>query len=86
MFTGYSDATVDFMWGIRFNNERAWFEANKETYLTHFQQPMRELAARGEMKSFYHEGFWQCMDTKREKELLERYWAEGRAPWKVWSD
>ena len=50
------------------------------------KQPMRELAARGEMKNFYHEGFWQCMDTKREKELLERYWAEGRAPWKVWSD
>ena len=36
MFTGFTDETVDFMWGIRFNNERAWFEAHKEIYLTHF--------------------------------------------------
>ena len=43
MFTGFTDETVDFMWGIRFNNERSWFEAHKETYLTHFYQPMREL-------------------------------------------
>ena len=43
MFTGFTDETVDFMWGIRFNNERAWFEAHKEIYLTHFYQPMREL-------------------------------------------
>lgn len=44
MFTGFTDETVEFMWGIRFNNERSWFEAHKETYLTHFYQPMRELA------------------------------------------
>ena len=43
MFTGFTDETVDFMWGIRFNNERTWFEAHKETYLTQFYQPMREL-------------------------------------------
>ena len=43
MFTGFTDETVDFMWGIRFNNERSWFEAHKEVYLTHFYQPMREL-------------------------------------------
>ena len=43
MFTGFTDETVDFMWGIRFNNERSWFEAHKETYLKEFYQPMREL-------------------------------------------
>ena len=43
MFQGYSQETVDFMWGIRFNNEKPWFEAHKQTYLTHFYQPMREL-------------------------------------------
>ena len=43
MFTGFTDETVDFMWGIRFNNERTWFEAHKETYLTHFYRPMTEL-------------------------------------------
>lgn len=43
MFTGFTDETVDFMWGIRFNNERSWFEAHKEIYLKQFYQPMREL-------------------------------------------
>lgn len=43
MFTGFTDETVDFMWGIRFNNEKPWFEDHKEEYLTHFYHPMREL-------------------------------------------
>ena len=43
MFQGFSDETIDFMWGIRFNNEKAWFEAHKEEYLTYFYNPMREL-------------------------------------------
>ena len=50
------------------------------------QEPMRKLAADGELKSFFHEGFWQCMDTKREKDKLERLWASGKAPWKTWED
>ena len=53
MFRGFTDETVDFMWGIRFNNERAWFEANKETYLTQFQQPMRDLC--GEVYDYLNE-------------------------------
>ena len=43
MFTGFTGETVDFMWGIRFNNERDWFEAHKQIYLEHFYHPMREL-------------------------------------------
>ena len=50
------------------------------------QEPMRKLAADGELKSFYHDGFWQCMDTKREKDKLERLWESGKAPWKTWED
>lgn len=50
------------------------------------QEPMRRLAADGQLKGFYHAGFWQCMDTKREKDLLEKMWDSGKAPWKVWSD
>lgn len=50
MFTGFTDETVDFMWGIRFNNERSWFEAHKETYVTQFYEPMRELG--GEIYDF----------------------------------
>ena len=43
MFQGYTQETVDFMWGIRFNNERTWFEAHKDIYLTKFYRPMKEL-------------------------------------------
>lgn len=45
MFTGFTNETVDFMWGIRFNNERTWFEAHKDVYLNHFYFPMRDLGA-----------------------------------------
>lgn len=50
------------------------------------QLPMRRLAKAKELKSYYHDGFWQCMDTKREKDLLEKLWASNKAPWKVWED
>ena len=43
MFTGFSDATVDFLWGIRFNNEKPWFEEHKEIYLKELYQPMRAI-------------------------------------------
>ena len=43
MFQGFSDAAIDFMWGIRFNNEKAWFEAHKQEYLTYFYRPMQQL-------------------------------------------
>src|SRR5699024_2972284 len=45
MFQGFSGDTVDFLWGTRFNNERAWFEAHKEDYRAHLLAPMKELAA-----------------------------------------
>ena len=47
-------------------------------------EPMRDLLADGELMAYYHSGFWQCMDTQREKMLLEKMWNEGDAPWKVW--
>lgn len=50
------------------------------------QGPMRQLAADGELMSYYHSGYWQCMDTKREKDRLEALWASGNAPWKTWED
>lgn len=43
MFNGFSDAAVDFLWGIRFNNERSWFEAHKDIYLKELYAPMRAL-------------------------------------------
>lgn len=48
-------------------------------------EPLSRLAAQGELMAFRHDGFWQPMDTLREKNMLEELWAGGNAPWKVWS-
>ena len=50
------------------------------------QEPMTRLAAEGQLMSFYHDGFWQCMDTQREMKLLENLWQSGKAPWKIWKE
>lgn len=47
-------------------------------------EPLSTLAADNELKAFVHEGFWQPMDTLREKNMLETLWQSGNAPWKVW--
>ena len=48
------------------------------------QEPLSRLAADGELMAYPHDGFWQPMDTLRDKHLLEDLWATGRAPWKTW--
>ena len=47
-------------------------------------EPMQRLAADNQLTAYKHFGFWQPMDTQREKRLLEDLWGSGRAPWKVW--
>ncbi len=46
--------------------------------------PLTTAAQRGQLMAYKHEGFWQCMDTLREKQKLEELWNSGHAPWKVW--
>jgi len=48
------------------------------------QQPLERLAADGQLMAYRHDSFWQCMDTLREKHLLEKLWQSGGAPWKTW--
>jgi glucose-1-phosphate cytidylyltransferase len=48
------------------------------------REPMEELAAEGNLKAFEHAGFWQAMDTLRDKQQMEALWAGGKAPWKTW--
>lgn len=50
------------------------------------KKPLETAAKMGELMAYKHDGFWQCMDTVREKEQLEKMWANGQAPWKVWED
>ena len=45
---------------------------------------MERLAADRQLVAYRHNSFWQCMDTLREKRLLEQLWTEGEAPWKIW--
>ena len=48
------------------------------------RQPIERLAADGQLSAFRHTGFWQPMDTLRDKVLLEELWTSAKAPWKVW--
>lgn len=50
------------------------------------KEPLQKLAQDGQLMSFYHDGFWQCMDTQREKMKLEKLWETKKAPWKVWDN
>jgi len=49
------------------------------------EQPLSELAARGELTAYRHHGFWQAMDTLRDRRELEAMWASGRAAWRTWT-
>jgi glucose-1-phosphate cytidylyltransferase len=54
--------------------------------MTHWErEPLERLAADGQLMAYRHESFWQCMDTLRDRVLLESMWASGNAPWKTWA-
>ena len=46
--------------------------------------PLETLASQGQLEAYFHKGFWQPMDTLRDKSQLEELWSDGKAPWKVW--
>jgi len=46
--------------------------------------PLERLAREGQLNAFFHSGFWQPMDTLRDKIHLEELWVSGKAPWKIW--
>ena len=48
------------------------------------KEPLEHLAADGQLAAYRHRGFWQPMDTLRDKRTLEDLWDAGRAPWKTW--
>lgn len=56
-----------------------------ENDMTVFErEPLEKMSAKGELGVYRHHGFWQCMDTQRDKEVLEKYWASENVPWAVW--
>ncbi len=50
------------------------------------REPLERLARDGQLMAYKHYSFWQCMDTLREKHLLEKFWQSGNPPWKIWRD
>ena len=50
------------------------------------KEPLENLAKDGQLMAYHHTSFWQCMDTLREKHILETLWQSGNPPWKVWED
>lgn len=66
-----------------FNKEIFNYLKDESTILE--KEPLEKLAEDSQLMAYSHEGFWQCMDTIRDKEALEKMWANNKAPWKVWS-
>ena len=60
------------------------FDYLRDDYTIFEKEPLEKLAEEGELVSYVHTGFWQCMDNVREKNVLEKLLKEGKAPWKVW--
>lgn len=93
---GYIDLAEDTVLSFREKKERdaGWINAGfmvlEPSVLDYIQddtimferEPMEQLASEGQMKCYKHKGFWQCMDTLRDKEKLDKLWASGKAPWK----
>ena len=48
------------------------------------REPLEKLAAENQLGGYFHHGFWQAMDTLRDKRILEQHWTSGKAPWRVW--
>ena len=60
-----------------------FFDLIEEDHTILEGEPLEQAATMGELMAYKHESFWQCMDTKRDKDLLEDLWQSGKAPWQV---
>ncbi len=66
--------------------EREFIEYIDDDWAILEQTPLESLAQKGQLSAYKHYGFWQCMDTLREKKYLNALWEKGEAPWKLWED
>jgi glucose-1-phosphate cytidylyltransferase len=83
----FSDRPLPHAWinGAYFVLEPEIFEYIEGDDTQWEKDPLERLAKDRQLVAYRHEGFWQCMDTVRDKQLLEALWQGGRAPWKIWS-
>ena len=82
----FTEKPIDTGWinGAFFVCEPGVFEYIEDDDTQWEKEPMTKLAADGELMAYRHEGFWQPMDTLREKAILERLWDGGSPPWRIW--
>lgn len=66
--------------------EPAFFDSIEGDGTVLEKDPMKTLIDDNQLMAYTHKGYWQCMDTLREKEKLEKLWNSGKAPWKIWKD
>ena len=64
--------------------EPAIFDYLEDDSTVFEKAPLENLSKEGQLMAYKHYGFWQCMDTQRDKQLLESLWDSGKAPWKIW--
>ena len=62
--------------------EPEFFDLNQGDQMILEREPLERVAQMGELMAYKHQGFWQCMDTKRDHEMLQRLWLDDEAPWK----
>lgn len=74
----------NFISGGFFVLESAIFDYIKSDNMALEREPLERLAAEGDIAAYVHRGYWQSMDTLRDKMKLEELWESGKAPWKVW--
>jgi glucose-1-phosphate cytidylyltransferase len=70
--------------GAFFVLEPKVFDFIEGDYTQFEKEPLEQLASEGQLMAYQHEAFWQCMDTLREKHILQEMWESGHAPWKTW--
>ena len=75
---------IDWISGAFFVLEPRVFDYIKGDNTQWEREPLEKLALEGQLMAYKHVGFWQCMDTIREKQLLEKMWQNGKARWKTW--
>ncbi|MNP52167.1 Glucose-1-phosphate cytidylyltransferase [compost metagenome] len=60
------------------------FDYIKDDSTVFEQEPLENMSRNGQVMAYKHEGFWQCMDTQRDKKKLEELWLNNQAPWRIW--
>ena len=80
----FTVTTFAVLEGIHADPSKRFYDSHKSDLRLHVQEPFQRLAAAGRLLAYPYDGFWACMDTFKDKQLLEDLYARGQVPWEVW--